>query len=78
MSKWTELSWDDAMRRGYEALSSAQVAYDDINTLAGRSNIDIEKHLRRAEVKLVEAQTWFMMARELDRRRDRNDGPSSE
>jgi hypothetical protein len=30
--------------------------YDEINALEGRSNIDIEKHLRRSEVKATQAQ----------------------
>jgi hypothetical protein len=36
----------------------------------GRSNIDIEKHLRRAELKLAQANAWLAMARELAWQRD--------
>jgi hypothetical protein len=36
----------------------------------GRSNIDIEKHLRRADLKLAQANAWFAMARELGWQRD--------
>jgi hypothetical protein len=50
MSEWRELSWDDAMRCGHEALVSGEALYDEIDAQQGRSNIDIEKHLRRAEL----------------------------
>jgi hypothetical protein len=33
--------------------------YDDINASEGRSNVDIEKHLRRSAVKAVHAQVWL-------------------
>jgi hypothetical protein len=54
MSEWRELTWDDAMQRGYEALS----------------HLDIEKHLRRAELKVAQANAWLAMARELAWQRD--------
>jgi hypothetical protein len=37
MSEWRELTWDDAMRRGYEALSSGEALYDEIDAEPGRS-----------------------------------------
>jgi hypothetical protein len=37
------------MQRGYETLVGGEALYDEINAEQGRSNIDIEKHLRRAE-----------------------------
>jgi hypothetical protein len=43
MSEWSELTWDDAMQRGYEALSSGEAIYEEIDADQGRSNIDIEK-----------------------------------
>ena len=46
MSEWSELTWDDAMHRGYEALSQGEALNEEIAE-QGRSNIDIEKHLRR-------------------------------
>jgi hypothetical protein len=64
MSEWRELTWDDAMQRGYEAL------YEEIDAEQGRSNIDIEKHLRRAELKVAQANAWLAMARELAWQRD--------
>ena len=70
MSEWTELTWDDAMRRGYEALVGGEALYDEIDAEQGRSNIDIEKHLRRAELKLAQANAWFAMAGELGWQRD--------
>jgi hypothetical protein len=59
MSEWRELTWDDAMRRGYEALRSGEALYEEIDAEPGRSNIDIEKHLRRAELKLAYANAWL-------------------
>jgi hypothetical protein len=60
-----ELTRDDAMQRGYEALRSGEALYDEIDTEQGRSNIDIEKHLRRADLKLAQANAWFALAREV-------------
>ncbi|HEX5878112.1 MAG TPA: hypothetical protein VF468_07300 [Actinomycetota bacterium] len=70
MSEWRELTWDDAMQRGYEALSHGEALYDEIDAEQGRSNIDIEKHLRRAELKVAQANAWLAMARELAWQRD--------
>lgn len=70
MSEWNELTWDEAMQRGYEALTTAEAIYEEMDALVGRSNVDIEKHLRRAEVKIAQCQAWVMIARELDARRD--------
>ena len=58
-------TWDEAMRRGHAALIESERLYDDINAAEGRSNIDIEKHLRRSEVKAAHAQAWLALAREL-------------
>ena len=65
MTDYEELTWDEAMRRGRAALLVSERLYDDINALEGRSNIDIEKHLRRSEVKATQAQVWLALAREL-------------
>ena len=65
-----ELTWDDAMQRGYEALRSGEALDEEIDPEQGRSNIDIEKHLRRVDLKLAQANAWFAMARELGWRRD--------
>ena len=56
--------------RGYEALSHGEALYDEIDAEQGRSNIDIEKHLRRAELKVAQANAWLAMARELAWQRD--------
>lgn len=74
MSDWTKLTWADAMQRGYDAIRAAQAIYEEMDAEQGRSNLDIEKHLRRAEVKLAEGQTWFVMARELGSQQDRFSG----
>jgi hypothetical protein len=60
-----ELTWDEAMRRGQAALTEAERLYAEINAAEGRSNIDIEKHLRRSEVRAAHAQAWLALAREL-------------
>ena len=65
MTDYDELTWYEAMRRGHAALLASEHLYDDINASEGRSNIDIEKHLRRAEVKAAQAQVWLALAREL-------------
>jgi hypothetical protein len=65
MSEWRELTWDDAMQRGYEAFVGGEALYEEIDAEQGRSNIDIEKHLRRAELKLAQVHAWLAMAREL-------------
>jgi len=36
MSEWRELTWDDAMQRGYEALSHGEALYDEIDAEQGR------------------------------------------
>jgi hypothetical protein len=38
------------------ALLHSEHLYDDINAVEGLSNVDIEKHLRRSEVKATHAQ----------------------
>jgi hypothetical protein len=65
MTEFDEPTWDEAMRRAHAALLESERLYDDINTADGRSNIDIEKHLRRSEVKAAHAQAWLALAREL-------------
>jgi predicted transcriptional regulator len=76
MSEWRELTWEDAMRRGYEALRGGEALYEEIDAEKGRSNIDIEKHLRRAELKLAQANAWLAMARELGWQRDDYGSPA--
>ena len=48
MSEWRELTWEDAMRRGYEALRGGEVLYEEIDAEQGRSNIDIEEAAGRS------------------------------
>jgi hypothetical protein len=76
MAEWRELSWDEAMRRGYEAVVGGEALYEEIDAEQGRSNIDIEKHLRRAELKLAQANAWLAMARELGWQRDDYGSPA--
>jgi hypothetical protein len=42
--------------------------------LEDRSNVDIEKHLRRAEVKAAHAQAWIAIAQALGTQGDRYEG----
>jgi hypothetical protein len=42
MSEWRELTWDDAIQRGYEALVGGEARYEEIDAEQGRSNIDTE------------------------------------
>ena len=65
MSGPGELTWNEAMERAHAALIDSERLYDDINASKGRSNLDIEKHLRRSEVRATQAQAWLMLAGEL-------------
>ena len=65
MASWNELTWVEAMQRAFEAVSLSEQLYDEIDELQGRSNVDIEKHLRRSEVRAAQAQAWLLLAGEL-------------
>jgi hypothetical protein len=65
------------MRRGHAAITEAERLYDDINASEGRSNLDIEKHVRRSEVKAAQAQVWIALARELGSQGDRYGDPDT-
>ena len=77
MADIDELTWQEAMRRGHAALLDSEHLYDDINASQGRSNLDIEKHLRRSEVKAAQARVWLALARELGSQDDRHGHPST-
>jgi hypothetical protein len=47
------------MCRGHTALIESERLYDDINMEDGPLNIDIEKHLRRSEVKAAQAKSGW-------------------
>jgi hypothetical protein len=51
--------------------------YEDINAAEGRSNLDIEKHLRRAEVKATQAKVWLALASELGSQGERYGHPGT-
>jgi hypothetical protein len=70
VAEWHAFTWEEAMQRGYTALAASEAIYEDIDAAEGRSNVDIEKHLRRAEVKAAQAQAWFLMAAEVGVRRE--------
>ena len=77
MARLDELSWEKAMRRGHAALLDSEQLYDEINQLEGRSNTDIEKHLRRSEVRAAQALAWIGLARELGTQGDRYGHPGT-
>ncbi len=62
------------MQRAYEAVSLSERHYDDIDAMQSRSDVDIEKHLRRAEVKAAHAQAWVAVAQALGTQGDRYEG----
>jgi predicted transcriptional regulator len=74
MTRWEELTWEKAMRHAHEAVAMSERLYDEIDALEGRSNVDIEKHLRRAEVKAAHAQAWVAVAQALGKQGDRYEG----
>jgi hypothetical protein len=65
VTDFDEQTWDGAMRRAHAAIVASERLYDEIGASEGRSNTDIEKHLRRSEVKAAQAQVWVALAREL-------------
>ncbi len=77
MSGSGEWTWNEAMDRGRAALLDSERLYDDINASEGRSNLDIEKHLRRSEVRAAQAQAWLMLARELGSQGERYGHPGT-
>jgi hypothetical protein len=68
MSEWRQLTRGDAAR--YQALRGGEALDEEIDAEQGRSNLDIVKHLRRAELRLAQANAWLAMARELSWQRD--------
>ena len=77
MTAFDGLTWNEAMRQGHAALIESESLYEDTNASQGRSNLDIEKHLRRAEVKATQAQVWLALARELGSQGDRYGHPGT-
>jgi hypothetical protein len=77
MADFDELTWEEAMRQGHAALLDSQSLYDEINAPEGRSNLDIEKHLRRSEVRAAQAQVWLALARELGSQGERYGHPGT-
>ena len=77
MPEFGDLTWNEVIERGPVALVESERLYDDINASEGRSNLDIEKHLRRSEVKAVQARAWLALARELGSQGDRYGHPGT-
>ena len=77
MTAFTDLTWKEAMRHGHTALIESESLYEEINASEGRSNLDIEKHLRRAEVKASQARVWLALASELGSQGERYGHPGT-
>jgi hypothetical protein len=71
MTLSNELTWDEAMRRAYQAVTVSEQIYEHIDALEGRPSGDVDKHLRRAEVKATQAQVWVAIAQALGTQGDR-------
>ena len=57
MTAFDHLTWHEAMQQGHGALMHSESVCADINAMEGRSNLDFEKHLRRAEVRATQARS---------------------
>jgi hypothetical protein len=77
MTAFDELTWQEAMRQGHGALMESESLYADISAAEGRSNLDIEKHLGRAELKATQAQVWLALASELGSQGERYGHPGT-
>ncbi|HEY2957493.1 MAG TPA: hypothetical protein VGM21_04680 [Actinomycetota bacterium] len=77
MADFHEQTWDGAMRHAHAAIVESERLYEEINTPEGRSNIDIEKHLRLSEIKAAHAQAWVALARELATEGNRHGHPGA-
>ena len=71
MTLTNKLTWDEAMQRAHRAVTVSEQLYDDIDSPEGRPNVDVENHLRRAEVKAIHAQVWVAIAQALGTQGDR-------
>ena len=71
MTPTNKLTWDEAMQRAHLAVTVSEQLYEEIDAEEGRTNIDIEKHLRRAEVKASHAKVWVAIAQALGTQGDR-------
>jgi hypothetical protein len=60
-----EQTWEGAMRHAHAAIVASERLYEEASAPGGRSNTDIEKHLRRSEVQAARAQAWVALARAL-------------
>ena len=65
MINFGEQTWQGAMRHAQAAIVASERLYEETSAPGGRSNIDIEKHLRRSEVEAAHAQAWVVLARAL-------------
>ena len=77
MTAFDGLTWQEAMRQGHGALMDSESLYAEINASEGRSNLDIEKHLRRAEVRATQAKVWLALAGELGSQGERYGHPGT-
>jgi hypothetical protein len=45
MSEWRELTWDDAMQRGYEALAQGEALYDELKVAQANAWLAMAREL---------------------------------
>ncbi len=57
-----ELSWEETMQRGHAALRESEALGAELD---GQLASEVDRHLRRAELRAVQAGAWFALAREL-------------
>jgi hypothetical protein len=77
MTAFDHLTWHEAMRQGHTVLIESESLYDDINASEGRFQPRHRKHLRRAEVKVTQAQVWLALASELGSQGERYGHPGT-
>jgi hypothetical protein len=77
-----EQTWEGAMRHAHAAIVASERLYserlyEETSAPGGRSNIDIEKHLRRSDVEAAHAQAWVALARALANEGQRHGHPGA-
>jgi hypothetical protein len=72
-----EQTWEGAMRHAHAAIVASERLYEQTSVPGGRSNIDVEQHLRRSEVEAAHAQAWVALARALATEGNRHGHPGA-
>ena len=77
MINFGEQTWEGAMRHAHAAIVASERLYEETSAPGGRSNTDIEKHLRRSEVEAAHAQARVALARALATEGNRHGRPGA-